>query len=223
MNNHPIRQLYMADAAYRYKKGRKSFFCPHFSLNPGEICIITGENGSGKSTFFRALTGGLKLTQGTYEIDGEDALTMSLGQLGTHIGLLYQEPSHQLFANTVMEELTFIPDLLGKDKEQTRNRAQQLLERFHIDSLKERSIFRLSRGEAQRTALCAVLMQQPDYLLLDEPTTGLDYDMRCILLEDLKNLAVHGMGIAVITHDSLVIDKLSQRMVTVKGGTVYEV
>ena len=168
----------------------------------GEIVALTGRNGSGKTTLGKLLCGLLKPQSGTVLFDGEDTSRWSLGQRGRRVGYLFQEPARQLFAPTVLEDLTFTQELAGISTEEAKRQAMELLSRFEIEHLAARGALTLSRGEQQRLAICGLLQAKPGALVLDEPTTGLDARRREILAGAIKECLRVGTSVLLISHDA---------------------
>ena len=175
---------------------------PSFSLRAGVCAALSGANGSGKTTLGKLMAGLLRPDRGRVLIDGEDTAGWPLGRFGRRVGYLFQAPERQLFAPTVAEELTFPLTLTGMPPQQAIEAASAMLDRFGLATLAEASPFTLSRGEKQRLALAALLMQDPQYLVLDEPTTGLDNRRKGILGDTVRRLVKQGAGILVIGHDT---------------------
>jgi len=190
----------------------------NFALHAGELLAITGANGSGKTTLGKLLCGLLKPAGGAVLIHGESTAGWRLGQFGQHVGYLFQEPARQIFAPTVLEELTFTQELRGVPHEQSQARAHELLTRFELTHLAEQSTLTLSRGEQQRLALCGLLLNQPSALILDEPTTGLD-PRRCdILAHMLHECLRDGVAVLLISHDQAFVQANATRELHMREG-----
>ena len=185
----------------------------NFSMGPGEAVALTGPNGSGKTTLGKLLCGLLKPQSGAVLFDGEDTAKWSLGRRGQRIGYLFQEPARQLFAPTVLEDLTFTQELQGASSEKAGARAMALLARFELDSLAGRGVLTLSRGEQQRLAICGLLLNKPAALVLDEPTTGLDARRKEILAGAMRECLRDGTSILLISHDKAFANANAQREV----------
>ncbi len=217
----PIIQL--KNVSFRYPESKFSIHCDNLVLRKKEVTLFIGENGSGKTTLLKLCCGILKPDEGQLFINGENANKWPLGKIGKNIGYLFQEPSRQLFTATVWEEMNFAGRILGEDSEKMRKKAADLLNQVSMMALADRSIYRLSRGEKQRLAIAAILMQDIQYLILDEPTTGLDSEQRASLYGLLERLIEGGLGIAIISHDKNVISNFNSRKIEiVKGGIVNE-
>jgi energy-coupling factor transport system ATP-binding protein len=211
----------LSDLVFRYGRGNFILSCPHLPFAQGELSLITGPNGSGKTTLSKLMCGILRPAQGEVRLFGRSAATLSLGEIGGQIGYLFQDPSRQLFAGTVWKEMTFASDLLGEEQTSSAEKALELLERFGLAALKERSVYYLSGGEKQRLAICTILMGGAKFLILDEPTVGLDRKNREILYGILDDLLAEGRGLAVITHENELIERFSRaRLIKLENGQV---
>ena len=205
---------------FSYPKGQFHFSCDDATFPAGQVTLITGANGSGKTTLSKLMCGILRPSRGTLFIDGRKASEWSLGKIGKTVGYLFQEPARQLFTATVWEEMTFIDGINGVPPERTAEKAEKLLSTFGLTTFRDNNTFRLSRGEKQRLALCAILMQGAGFLILDEPTTGLDRDNRLTLYNMIDELCSEGIGFAVISHDNEVKARYGARRIEVVGGRV---
>lgn len=216
-----ISAIALLDLAFHYGRGNFTLFCPSLDFSLGELSLITGSNGSGKTTLSKLMCGILKPQQGEVRIFGKTASSLSLGEIGSQVGYLFQDPSRQLFAGTVWKEMTFADDLLGKEQVSSAVKASTLLDRFDLTALKDRSIYYLSGGEKQRLALCTILMGGARFLILDEPTVGLDRQNRRILYGIIDDLLAEGRGLAVITHEDELIERYPEaRRIKVENGQV---
>lgn len=164
---------------------------------PGELVVVTGTTGSGKSTLLRLLAGLLEPQQGTVEVDG---LSPRARAARGRVGVVFQNPETQFFAETLLADVMFGPRNLGLSD--AHEAALGALEAVGLDpaSFGDRSPFTLSGGEARRGAIAGALAMRPRYLLLDEPTAGLDSNGR---REVLRAIAEHraSAGVVVVTHD----------------------
>ena len=212
----------LSAAVYADPRGGFVFSCEKAEFPDGTVTLLTGENGSGKTTLCRLLCGVLRPDKGYLLIDGEDATAWPLGRIGAHVGYLLQEPSRQLFRPSVFEELTFVPELLGRDPQETAAKAEALLAEFGLTRLKDRSTLTLSRGEKQRLALAALLMGGAGFFILDEPTTGLDTDNRRILYDKIEELREKGAGFAIASHDRDLLALSPRRLRVTEGRVVRE-
>ncbi len=172
----------------------------------GEITALTGDNGAGKSTLARIIMGILKPAAGSIYVDGNCIDDHSVAERGRLIGYAMQNPSKQIFSKTVMEEVEY--GLKNLDVENASETAAGYLEMFGLSHKAGEFPFALSHGEKQRLVLAAILAMKPRYLILDEPTAGLDIKHKQVLGEILRDIAVPseeknctGCGVVVISHD----------------------
>jgi energy-coupling factor transport system ATP-binding protein len=206
---------------FTYPKSKKQIINNmSLKLYKDDFTAIVGSNGSGKTTLGKLLTGILKPNTGEVLICGNNSKNMTLGQCGRKVGYLFQNPGRQIFAASVKEELSFVLEFKGIDKEVIEKKANDMLKVFDLMHLKDEFPFNLSRGEKQRLALAAILVNDPEYLILDEPTTGLDFERIKILSHVLNKLRKRKIGIAVISHDEEFVENHAARIVQIEGGEV---
>lgn len=218
----------LKQVVYKYPQGAFTLRVEQLALFAGEIVFLLGENGSGKSTLAKLLVGIHKPREGRIYLAGTAADSLSLGQVGQRIGYLWQKPEQQLFAHSVLEELLFVDKLKNPRQSPEKNakaeeEARNWLKYFQIEHLAERSSFFLSRGEKQRLALAAVLSQGAKYLVLDEPTGGLDRERKEALARFLTQLKKEsGIGMTIISHDKSFTHALADRIVTLAAGEIID-
>jgi energy-coupling factor transport system ATP-binding protein len=187
----------------------------------GNVCTaIIGPNGGGKTTLGKIMTGILKPTDGVVRINSRDTRELELSEVGATIGYLFQEPERQLFAPTVWEEVSFVMEIKGVPKETIDIEVGRILKQFHLSELGEASPFLLSRGEKQRLALAAIMVNNPSFFILDEPTTGLDMERKDVLSGILNSLLERGTGMIIISHDHKFVAKHADRVIEISGGEV---
>ncbi len=210
------------DVSFAYKKDAPVIGGLSLQLYREQFTAITGPNGSGKTTLGKLMTGILRPQIGRIFICGRDSTEMKLGEIGQRIGYLFQNPGLQIFAPSVREEISFALELKGEDKGEIQEKVSRSLKDFDLSHLADAFPFRLSRGEQQRLAIAAVLINSPGFLILDEPTTGLDMERRRALSEILAGLRNKGIGMAVISHDRAFISRLADRTIRMYGGEIVE-
>lgn len=191
-------------------------------LRQEEVTALVGPNGCGKTTLSKLMVGILKPAQGRVLVNGMDTKYTELSSLGKMIGYLFQEPERQLFAPTVREELSFVADLMGRKEDGARARVERLLERFQLRDLAGDFPFQLSRGEKQRLAIAAVMVNEPEYYVFDEPTTGLDELRRKDLSEIFNSFVASRIGMLIISHDKALVRRHAQRLIRLEGGRIVE-
>jgi len=207
------------DVTYGYPGGAApvlSGFSAFFKR--GEITAVSGGNGCGKTTLSKLITGMLRPSGGSVLIDDTDISGMDLFAIGRRVGYVFQNPDNQLFCDTVYNEVAFGLRNLKIDNAEVDEKTSHYLDHFGLSRYKDVYPGKLSIGEKQRLALAAVLALGTDYLLLDEPTTGLDVLRRSELGELLTGLRDSGgCGIIVISHDKRFISRFAGREVVMTG------
>ena len=201
--------------SYKYPK-TDEYVLRSLSLNfrRGEICAVTGPNGCGKTTLTKLMTGVLRPDEGSILIDGCDEAGMGLFEIGQRIGYVFQNPSKQLFCATVNEEIAFGLKNQGMSEGDIEDTVAYYTERFRLSHHRDDYPGRLSQGEKQRVVLAAVLSMGTDYLILDEPTTGLDVRGRHELGEILRGLVrERETGILIVSHERGFISRYADREV----------
>lgn len=200
-----------------YQNGEEALKNINLSIYPGDFLIIMGENAAGKTTLLKNINGLLKPSRGKVKICGQDSRNLKVEEVALQVGFLSQNPNDYLFLNTVEEEVSFTLRAQGiKEKEQ----VESLLTRLKLDKLKFKNPRDLSSGERQRVALAAVLIAEPQVILLDEPTRGLDYQLKEDLGEFLKELQQEGKAVVVVTHDVEFAAQYGQSIVLMSQGSI---
>ncbi|WP_255198136.1 ABC transporter ATP-binding protein [Halorarius litoreus] len=200
--------------------------CQHVLLPAGDVTALVGPNGSGKSTLLKALAGQLEPWSGSVELGGEDVYGMAKKPLARRLGLLSQE--HDSPGSTTVEDLVrhgryphrgFL-DPLGEDDHAAVDRAIDLA---GVDHLREVEVGNLSGGQKQLAWIAMTLAQEPDVLLLDEPTTFLDLRHQLGVLETVRELnREHGVTVSVVLHDIAQAARFADNLVALKDGTPYD-
>jgi len=190
----------------------------------GEFWGIIGATGSGKSTLIQHMNGLLKPTSGQVLVDGVDLASRGadLKQIRQKVGLVFQYPEHQLFGETVYEDVAFGPRNLKLDASEVERRVLRALELVGLDeSFRDRSPFGLSGGQARRVALAGVLAMEPKVLILDEPTAGLDPRGREEILSLVRSFPGLGMSVVLVSHSMDDVAQLADHVVVMHRGRVY--
>lgn len=196
-------------------------------LNRCECTAIVGPSGSGKTTLIQHFTGLLKPVAGRVLVDGQDIWRKrySQNQLRRRIGLVFQFPEAQLFEETVFKDVAFGPLNLGVTGDELHDRVSKALQLVGLDAdeFSSRSPFRLSEGEKRRVAIAGVLAMQPEMVVLDEPTAGLDPSgIRC-MTDILSALLQHNTTPVLITHNMDFVADVAQRVIVMlDGGLVFD-
>ena len=190
------------------------------SIREGEFTAILGQNGSGKSTLAKHFNGLLKPTTGRMWVRGKPTREYSHRQLARLVGYVFQNPDHQIFSRTVKEEVGFGLKVQGESSETIENRVTEALEIVGLQGYEQKVPFTLTKGERQRVAVASVLAVQPQVIVLDEPTTGLDDRHQRNIMEVLKRLNQSGHTLIVITHSMWVAAEYADRILVLKDGGI---
>ncbi len=199
-----------------YPDGREALRGVHLTLMEGEKVALVGPNGAGKSTLMLSLVGLLK-GRGTLRVFGEDLDDGNTRRLRARLGLVFQDPDDQLFSPTVFDDVAYGPLYAGLPEAEVRQRVIRALSQVGLDGFEGRLSHHLSAGEKKRAAIATVLAMQPEVLLLDEPSAGLDPRARRRLIEVLRALP---QTMLVATHDLGLVAELLPRTVVMDGGVV---
>jgi cobalt/nickel transport system ATP-binding protein len=202
----------VADLAFRYPDGRVALAGVSFKVQPAESVALIGANGTGKSTLLLCIVGILNGTGGIrvrgVEVDSESMLSVR-----RQIGFVFQNPEHQLFSTTVLDDVVFGPLNLGLSKENASARAEEVLAELNMADFKHRVPHHLSQGEKKKVALATALAMEPPILLLDEPTAGLDPRSATQLMDILFRLKHEGKTMLVATHDMHLVEEVADRVI----------
>lgn len=187
-------------------------------IHAGEFVAIVGENGSGKTTLVKHFNNLLVPTSGDVMIRGTNTKQCTVARLARHVGLVFQNPDHMFFADTVKDEVEFGLKNLGRtDGEKLIDTALENVGLLHTKNLYPRW---LSRGERQRLAIACVIAMQPEIIVLDEPTTGLDGNEARLVMEILKDLQKRGHTLIIITHNREMASSCADRIITMEKGKI---
>jgi energy-coupling factor transport system ATP-binding protein len=190
----------------------------NLKIEKGEFIGILGEKGAGKSTLLKMFNGLVIPDTGSVRVDGHNP---SSREVRHKVGMVFQQPADQLFCRTIYDEIAFGPLNFGYSKKETKERVLEALEAVSLDrAMLYKNPFRLSGGEMQRVALASALALKPDYLVLDEPITGLDPIGKREILETLKKIHDLGTAVIVVTHNLKGFFPLLQKIVLVKEGEI---
>lgn len=193
-----------------------------FTIQPGDFVALLGPNGSGKSTLARLFNGLFTPTHGRIVVNGLDTRTTSMNELAKRVGLVFQNPDHQIFADTVWEEVAFSAKNMGCSEQEIAVRVEESLAAVGLPFEGSRDLdpFSLRKGERQRIAVASVLATRPAVLIFDEPTTGLDADETDRMMAMIRELNRQGHTIVMITHAMRLVAAYARRCLLMHGGRV---
>ncbi len=206
---------------YTYSDGTKALEGVDFEIPGGQFTILLGPNGSGKTTFFKVITGLLNPEQGDIKIEGRPFREFSREELYKRIGFVFQDPNDQLFAPTVGDDVAFGPINLKLSPDEVSNRVRESLEMVGIPHLINKPVHYLSYGQKKRAAIAGVLAMKPDIIILDEPTAGLDpAGVREIMELLVKLNKKEKITILMATHDVDLVPLYADRIFILHMGHI---
>jgi cobalt/nickel transport system ATP-binding protein len=201
---------------YSYPDGHQALRGVSLHIEPCEKVALVGPNGAGKSTLILHLNGILS-GNGRVRVAGLPVVKENLGKIRARVGLVFQNPDDQLFSPTVYDDVAFGPIYQGLPPDEVRQRVEKALAVVNMSDYLQRVSHHLSVGEKKRIAIATVLSMDPEILVLDEPTAGLDPRARRSLIKLLDNLDI---TMLVSSHDMLMVRELFPRMVIMDNGSI---
>jgi energy-coupling factor transport system ATP-binding protein len=217
-NSHPLIMIH--DVDYVYSNGTIALKQVSLNIKKGEFIAIMGQNGAGKTTLIRTFNGLIRPTKGSIFIEGENIDSKTIATLSKKVGVVFQNPMHQLFSNTLEDEIKFSLKNLNLDKEEIQIKVDQTLEEFNLEKYRKRSPFNLSGGESKKLATASILCRDPDILVFDEPTLGQDAKEINFLLGLIKNQLKRGKTIIMVTHNIEFTIEYVPRTILMSGGQI---
>lgn len=189
-----------------------------FTIADGDFVAFVGTNGAGKSTTMRLVNGLLKPTAGEVLIDGVPTGALKTSELAAKVGFLFQNPDRQICCNTVREELLFGFVAQGRADAAAEAKVDAMIERFGFDAQAEP--FLLNRGTRQLLALASIIVMEPPVVVLDEPTTGLDFRECAKVMDVISELNARGTTVVMVCHDMEVVADYATRVIAMTAGAV---
>lgn len=189
-----------------------------FSIKKGEFVAIVGRNGTGKTTMMKLFNGLLKPTSGNVAVADLDTKLSKTSELAKHVGFLFQNPDRQICMNTVRDEIAFGLNCIYTEKGEIEKRCKDIIEEFELKG--EEDPFSLSRGERQKVALASIIALSPEIMVLDEPTTGLDYKECMQIMDIIKDLNQKGTTVIMVCHDMELVADFAQRVIVLGEGRI---
>ncbi len=208
------------NVSFKYPSGLLALDDVQLSIRGGDFVAIMGENGAGKTTLAKHLNGLLKPSHGRVLVDDEDTRQVSVAHLARKVGLVFQNPDHLLFSETVKDEVAFGLRNFGYSPEVVDKQVDRTIEALGLSEYKDTSPFLLSGGERKRVALASILASEPDYLILDEPTIGQDYQQKERLRNFILQLYSQGKAVVMITHDVEFVAESNPKVVLLSKGRI---
>lgn len=205
---------------FSYDGNREVLSDISFHLKAGETVGLIGANGAGKSTLLKILTGLLTDYKGQAKLDGMDINKKNLAAVREKTGYVFQDSESQLFLSTVYEDVAFGPRNYGYSEEEVQKKVMSALQQVHIEELKDRPIYRMSGGQKKLAAIATILSMEPEVILFDEPSVGLDPKNRRNLINIINRIG----GLKIIaSHDlDMIFDTCDKTILIEKGKLIYE-
>jgi len=208
------------DLHFTYPTGVEALRGITLTIDDGEFLAIMGQNGAGKTTLVKHFNGLLKPTRGEVVVEGVNTREVSVAQLARKVGFVFQNPDHQLFCETVEEEVAFALRNFGFEENAVKKRVDWALNLLDITQYRQTSPFMLSGGERKRVALASVLAWDPHVVILDEPTIGQDHQQKEKLRQFIVQLNAQKKTVVVVTHDVEFVAECNPRVVLMTEGKI---
>ena len=202
----------VVDLKFNYPGGHVALAGASFEVRTGETAVLMGANGVGKSTLLLCVVG-VQKGSGLVRVEGVELNPESVASIRKRIGFVFQNPEHQLFSTSVLDDVIFGPLNLGLSKEQALRRADETLEKLSLTHLRRRTPQHLSQGEKKKVALATALALDPGILMMDEPTAGLDPRSSTQLIDMFFQLKDEGKTMLVATHDIHLVEEIADRVI----------
>ena len=208
--------LQVQDLHFSYHDGHQALRGVSFTMCPGDKVALVGPNGAGKSTLMLHLNG-ILTGKGDVTVGSARITRDNLPAIRAMVGLVFQNPDDQLFSPTVFEDVAFGPLHMGLPKDEVRARVESALQAVRMSGYRDRMSHHLSVGEKKRIAIATVLSMNPQILVLDEPSAGLDPRARRTLINLLRELPI---TMLVSTHDMKLVEELFPRTIVMDEGLI---
>ena len=208
------------DVDYVYSNGTIALKQVSLNIKKGEFIAIMGQNGAGKTTLIRTFNGLIRPTKGSIFLEGENIDSKTIATISKKVGVIFQNPMHQLFSTTLEDEIKFSLKSLNLNKEEIQIKVDQILEEFDLEKYRKRSPFNLSGGESKKLATASILCRDPDILVFDEPTLGQDAKEINFFLGLIKSELERGKTIIMVTHNIEFTVEHVPRIILMSGGQI---
>ncbi len=208
------------DVYFTYPNGVEALRGVFLEIRDGEFVAIMGQNGAGKTTLVKHINGLLKPSKGRVIVDEIETTKVSVATLARKVGFVFQNPDHQLFSETVEEEIAFALRNFGFDEKTIRERVDWALNLLDLNEYRKVSPFMLSGGERKRVALASVLAWDPKIVILDEPTIGQDSQQKERLMQFIVQLNQQEKTVIIVTHDIEFVAECKPRIVLMAEGKI---
>lgn len=208
------------EVSFSYPNGTNALNNISLIINQGESIGILGRNGAGKSTFVKLLNGLIFPSSGTIYVNDKPTTEYKSAELTKLVGLMFQNPDHQLFCNSVEEEINFSLKNLKLSPEDFQIYKHEIIELLNLQDFLTLSPFNLSGGQKKKVSIATVLCRKPEFLVFDEPTIGQDRKQQQILEEIIQKASALGKTIIIVSHDTEFIYNNTKRVIIFEKGQI---
>jgi len=209
------------DAHYVYPYGKVvALDGVSVTVEHGEILGIIGQNGSGKTTLTKLLNGLLKPSSGEVLVNGISTNGRTVQEMSAHIGYVFQNPNHQLFARTVQAELEFGPTNIGIEGDELAERVARAVQFFGLEDVIDEHPYRVSFPIRKLVGIASIVTMEPSILILDEPSTGQDHQTTSIINDLMRKLADQGTTVVCVSHDMPLLADVVKRVIVMKDAQI---
>ncbi len=214
--------IFVKDLHFAYESNKEILSGINLSIKQGEFIAILGANGSGKTTLVKHFNGLLRPSSGKIFFRGQDISREGVSRLGKKIGYIFQNPDYQIFSKTVEDEISFGPQNFGFPSEDIALRVDDALKIVGLKGREGDDPFAMTKGERQKIAVASILASSPEVIIMDEPTTGLDYSDQKKMMLLLKKLNDNGHTIIIITHSIWLAAEYARRVIVMERGRIVK-
>jgi energy-coupling factor transport system ATP-binding protein len=208
------------DLHFTYPTGIEALRGINLTIDDGEFLAVMGQNGAGKTTLVKHFNGLLKPTKGEALVNGVSTRDVSVAKLARNVGFVFQNPDHQLFSETVKDEIVFALKNFGFEEAVIEKQVDWALNLLDITQYRKMSPFMLSGGERKRVALASILAWDPQVIILDEPTIGQDHQQKEKLQQFILQLNAQKKTVIVVTHDVEFVAECNPRVILMSQGKI---
>ena len=213
-------QVFVSDVKFVYEGGVVALKGVNLRIQSGEYIALVGGNGSGKTTLAKMMNGLLRPSSGSVTVAGMKTSSSTVAQLARHVGYAFQNPDHQLFSSTVEDEVRFGPRNLGFRPDEVARQVEHALEVMDLKEVRRLAPLSLTLGYRRKISIASIIAMDPQVIILDEPTTGLDFEQVQDLMENIGALNREGHTIILITHDMRLVAEHAKRVVMMSQGRI---
>lgn len=215
-------QVVVKNADYKYKDGPLVLRDISLSIKKGEFIAFVGQNGAGKTTCAKLLNGTLHPSSGEVVVNGQNTSEVPTSEIARTVGYSYQNPDHQIWALQVKDEIAFGPRNLGLSSDEVIQRVDEALALSDLTEQRESYTFSLGWGERQKLAVASIMAMRPQLMIVDEPTTGLDWNGSLQIMNLINEFNKGGMTVIIITHDMEIVTAYANRIVVFTDGEIVK-